>query len=91
MSVIKDGLRMAALAVDGYEMIEGLMNVSDDKAPVALKAVSTIVKMIRDGVDGKTSPDIVENGLAVLKRSLADDDAAFDAALREKFDTSLTE
>lgn len=81
----KDALRMAGLAIDGLEIIQGMTKIGGDRAAAALKAIDKVVTSLRDGLDGVASPQAVANELDALRNSLAENDAAADAALREKF------
>ena len=88
---IKDALRMAALGVDGLQLIQNLTSVGGDKAEAALKAIDAIVQSLQDGFDGTTTPDVVATELDVLRTRLAQNDEAALARLRERFDTSTTD
>lgn len=85
MSRTKDALKMAALAIDGLEVIQGLTKIGGDKAAKALEAIDKVVATLRDGLDGHTSPEIVGHELDALRAELLNNDAAADAALRDKF------
>lgn len=82
----KDALRMAGLAIDGLEIIQGMTKIGGDRAAAALKAIDKVVNSLRDGLDGVASPQAVANELDALRNSLAENDASADTALREKFD-----
>lgn len=85
-TTVKDALKMAGLAVDGLELIQGLTGVGGLPAAKALQAIDKVVKTLRDGMEGKTSPEIVARDLDSLRAELLNNDAAADAALREKFE-----
>lgn len=81
----KDALKMAGLAIDGLELIQSLTGVGGDKAAAALRSIDKVVASLRDGLDGKTTPDVVAHELDALRASLLNNDDAADAALRDKF------
>lgn len=81
----KDALKMAELAIDGLELIQGLTRIGGDKAAAALRAIDKVVSTLHDGMDGKTTPDIVAHELDALRADLLNNDADADAALRERF------
>lgn len=69
----------------GLEIIHGLTKIRGPKADIALAAIGAIVVTLRDGLSGSIAPEIIAADLTVLMKSISDDDAAADAALREKF------
>lgn len=81
----RHALDMAKVAVDGLELIEKITNVGGDKADAILAATKAAIVALREGFDGKTSPQIVLSQLEALHDSLRLNDAAADAALRSKF------
>lgn len=81
----KTALSMAALAIDGLEVIQAMTQVGGPGAAAALAAIDKVVKSLKDGLDGVASPQAVANEIDALKASLASNDAAADAELREKF------
>lgn len=85
-SPTKEALKMAAVAIDGLELIQGMTGVGGDRAAAALRAIDKVVATLRDGIDGKTSPEIVARDLDALRAQLLDNDAEADAALKARFD-----
>lgn len=85
MSRTKDALRIAGIAIDALQMIQGLTKVGGDKAAAALEAIDKVVTSVNDGVAGNTSPELVERDLDALRAELLNNDAAIDARLRERF------
>lgn len=81
----KSALRMAAVAIDGLEIIQGMTKVGGPRAAAALQAIDKVVSALKDGLDGVASPQAVANEIEALKTLLAENDTAADAALREKF------
>lgn len=81
----KDALRMAGLAIDGLEIIQGMTKIGGDRAAAALRAIDKVVASLRDGLDGIASPQAVANEIEALRNSLTANDAGVDAALRDKF------
>ncbi len=69
----------------GLQMIHGLSKVTGTKMSTALTAIRLVVEALRDGVHGKTSPEIVQADLDSLLKSISDSDAAADKMLAEKF------
>lgn len=82
----KEALKMAAIAIDGLEMIQGLTRFGGPGATAALATISNIVGTLQHGLDGKTTPDAVASELDALRAQLLNNDDAADAELREKFD-----
>lgn len=73
----------------GLTIIHGLTRVTGPKMDAALLAIGLVVSALRDGLSGKTTPEIVQADLDALIKSVSDKDAANDAAdnaaLRAKF------
>jgi hypothetical protein len=80
----KQGLKMASVALDGIAMLDDLIGLGKP-VEATLAAVKAAVTALREGVDGKTSPQVVLSQLESLKESLAENDAAADTALDRKF------
>lgn len=85
MTTTKEALRMAGLAIDALELIQGYTKLGGSKAAVALKTIDAIVTTVRDGLDGKATPDEVAHDLQVLYVGLEANDATADTALDRKF------
>lgn len=85
---MKDALRMAAIAIDGLEVIQSLTQVGGPSATAALAAIDKIVSALRDGFDGKTAPEIVAHEIKALHATLAADDAEADEIIRKRLDTA---
>lgn len=87
----KDVFRMASIMIDGLEVIQGLTKIGGTRAAEALQAIDKIVLALHDGLDGKTTPDIVESEVKALRQAFATKDAAAEARLRSRFDNSDTD
>jgi hypothetical protein len=87
MSWIKarEALDMIKVAIDGLEAIEKLTHIGGPKAEAALAATRAAVVALREGFDGKTSPQIVLAQIEALHDELKQNDATADAALHDKF------
>lgn len=81
----KDALKMAAVAIDGLEVIQSMTRIGGDRAADALAAIDRVVASLRDGLGGKASAQAVANEIDALFNGLAANDAAADAALAERF------
>ena len=81
----KKALRMAEVAIDGLEVIQGMTKVGGDKAADALRAIGAVIDVLQEGFDGKATSDDVANQLDVLRAELLNNDAAADAALKARF------
>lgn len=84
-SSVRSGLDIASVAVDVAERIEGWAHVGGDKAEAALAAIRSALAALKEGIAGKTSPEVVLAQLEALHVSLRDNDAAADSALDAKF------
>ncbi len=82
----KDALRMAGLAIDALAMIQSYSRIGGASAAGALATIDAIVTAVRDGLDGKASPDQVATDLQALYTGIEANDAAADTALDRKFD-----
>jgi hypothetical protein len=74
-----DVLRATEIAIDALKMIQALTRVGPDKALDALQTISAIIATVQEGLDGKTTPDVVEAELKAL---------AGDTTIADKFDNS---
>lgn len=81
----KKALRMAELAIDGLEVIQGLTKLGGEKAEHALQAIGKIVDTLQSGFDGKATATDVGEMLDLLRAELLNNDAAADAALKARF------
>jgi hypothetical protein len=68
----QDVLRMTEIAVKTLKTIQALTQVVPDKAQDALLTINAIIRTLQDGLDGKTTPDIVEAELNALTSSVDD-------------------
>lgn len=82
----KDALKVAGYAIDALQLIQSLTKVGGDKAAKALEAIDKVVATVNDGLDGRTSPEIVARDLDALRAALLNNDAEADRELREKFE-----
>lgn len=81
----KTALQMAGLAIDGLQVIQSMSRVGGDKAAAALAAIDKVVATLRDGLDGKASPQAVTGEIDALFAALVGNDEAADAALKARF------
>lgn len=81
----RDALKMAAVAIDGLELIQRLTKVGGDKAGAALATIDSLVASLQAGLDGKLSPQAVLARIDLLRDSIRANDAAADAAAAAKF------
>jgi hypothetical protein len=79
----EDALKIAALAPDVLRTIKAIAD--REKALAALAAIKSIATTLLDGLEGKTSPQVVLSHLESLQESLRGNDAAADAAIDRKF------
>ena len=83
MLTIKDAFKMGELAVEAIEIIHGLAAVGDTGA------IAKLVSGLRDGFQGKTTPEIVQRDLETFRQMFsqlpATNDAIIDQEAREKF------
>lgn len=77
-----DIVKMVEMLVRGYETLEKIVK------PIHGLAINGILGDIRDGLDGKTSPEVVTAMLKDFQTAIASSDAAVEAKLHQKFDTS---
>lgn len=85
MSAAKDVLKVAAMAIDGLDVIQGLTGFGGAKADAALDAIAKVVQALKDGFAGNTTPDIVASELAVLKHALSANDEEADRRVDARF------
>ncbi len=88
MSTAKEGLKMAAVAIDSLEVIQGLTQVGGPGMAAALQAINKVIAAVREGLDGKTSPEIVEDNIKSLTAALSDHDAAADEIVRRRIEAA---
>lgn len=93
MAKIQDYLRQGAdlldIAVNTLDAISKLTkNVTDDRAVAILKAISAVVDTAQNGFAGKVTPAEVKKSFASFTDGLADNDAAAEKALKDKFPDS---
>lgn len=81
----RDVVKMIDAALRGLEVIQKLTNVGGVKAEGVVAAIRGVTKAISEGFDGKTSPEIVLAELEAFAASIANNDAAADAELANKF------
>jgi hypothetical protein len=81
----REALDMIKVAIDGLEAIERLTHIGGPKAEAALAATRAAVVALREGFDGKTSPQVVLAQIESLHDDLAKNDAEALAALHDKF------
>jgi len=79
----KEGLAMAAVALDVIGVIDKLVHGSG-AAKEIVESLKALLVSLRDGLQGKTSPQVVMAHLDTLRQQLASSDAAADAALATK-------
>jgi hypothetical protein len=81
----KDVLKMAGVLIDGLDVIQGIAKATGIDPPVALDAIDKIIERLRDGLDGKTAPEIVARQLSQFRSKLAATDASIDQAIADHF------
>jgi hypothetical protein len=62
----EDFLRARDIAIGALRTIQALTQVGPDKAQDALQVIGAIIQTLYDGLNGKTTPDIVEAELKAL-------------------------
>lgn len=95
MSAAKDILKVTSTVVESLDVIQGFTGVGGSGADAALAAIGKIVGMLKDGLAGKTSPEIVDadlkewrSHLGVLVGAIDAKNADIDERARHKFDLS---
>lgn len=74
------------IVVEGLEIIAAATgNAAVDKAADVLVIVKAVLASLENLYEGKVKPDVVRAEFAKLRASLAQNDAAADAALAAKF------
>jgi hypothetical protein len=86
MNATKHGLAMAGVLVDAIGLIDKLVH-SGGAAEAIVEGLKTLLVSLRDGVDGKTTPQVVMSHLETLREQLGLNDATADADLARKFPT----
>lgn len=81
----KDALQAVVIAIDGLQVIQGMTRLGGDKAAAALAAIDKVVASLKDGLDGKASPQAVSGEIDQLFAELVGNDQAADAALKARF------
>jgi hypothetical protein len=74
----QDVLKATEIALGALKMIQTLTQVGPDKAQDALQTINAIIETLHEGLDGKTTPDVVEAELRALMGS--------DITVADKFD-----
>jgi hypothetical protein len=74
-----DSLKAVEIALGALKTIRALTRVGPDKAQDALQTINAIIETVQEGLDGKTTPDVVEAELKAL---------AGDTTIADKFDNS---
>lgn len=82
---LREAFQMGASALDALEMIQKLTNTGGDRAPAALAAANAAIIALREGLDGKATPQEMLTRIETLHADLAANDASADIALHEKF------
>lgn len=80
----REGLTMAGVALDAVELIDKLVHAGGP-AEAIVEGLKGLLVSLRDGVAGKTSPQVVMSHLDSLQHKLAEQDAAADAELAGRF------
>lgn len=73
--------RAREIAIGSLRIIQALTRVGPDKAQDALQTIAAIIVTVQDGLDGSSSPEIVEAELQALVNFTED-------AVHDKFDPS---
>jgi aspartate/glutamate racemase len=79
-----DALNMMKAAVHGLGVI-GSISKTVGKAESALEAIQNIVEAIHEGLDGKTSSEVVLAEIEATRVALAANDEHADQVLHDKF------
>lgn len=77
---------MAGVVFDGLTVLEDLLKLGKP-IEATLSAVRAGLVALREGIDGKTSPQVVLLQIESLRDSLAENDANADSALDKRFPT----
>jgi hypothetical protein len=77
----RDILKATEIALGALKTIQALTRVGPDKAQDALQTIAAIIVTVQDGLDGSTTPDVVEAELKALMNVENDD-----TAVADKFD-----
>jgi hypothetical protein len=85
MSAAKETLKVVGLAVDALETIQGLTQIGGPAAAKSLGAIDKIVTALRDGLDGKISPQVTLSRIETITDELKADDVKEDAELAARF------
>ena len=75
----EDFLRARDIAIGALRTIQALTRVDPDKAQDALQTINAIIATLHDGLDGKTTPEVVEAELKALVNIIEND-------IHDKFD-----
>jgi len=85
---MKDVAGYVSLVVVALEAINKLVDsAAIDRAGDVLAAVKAICKSVQEARAGEVTPQMAKEQIDKLLAALKDNDAAVDAALREKFPT----
>lgn len=79
---MSDRIRAVEIVVDTLPAIQNLTRVGPDNAHDALLMIHAIVETLQEGLDGKTSPEVVQAEIAAI---LSDQTAAT-SDIQDKFD-----
>jgi len=63
---MSDRIRAIEIAVDTLPAIQALTRVSPDKAQDALQTICSIIETLQEGIDGRTSPEVVQAEIAAF-------------------------
>jgi hypothetical protein len=80
----QDALKATEIAIGTLRTIQALTRVGPDKAQDALLTINAIVDVLQEGLDGRTSPEVVEAELQALVGDLDLETATRD--IDDKFD-----
>ena len=83
---LDDYEKMVQTAVAGLKLAQSLTHVGGEGAADALAAISVILESLIAGHTGAITPEQAKADIDVLMSTLAQQDAAADTALHQKFD-----
>lgn len=82
----EEALDLAELAIDGLNAVaHAVGGATASTASGVLTVVKVILATLDEGFTGKITPERVREELAKLQRGMAENDAAADAAVDDKF------
>ncbi len=85
---LRDSLGVATVVIHGIEAIEHVTGIGGQPAELVLHTIESIISTVKEGLDAKTSPEVVLASLKALTDQLTSNDAAADKELNDRFDTS---